>query len=348
MIKIQNIYYMLCYAFEVLKKDSYKKLETEDFENAADLFAEILALGVAEQIKKGIIKDYEIRIEEASYLRGKIDISSSIKQQSMLRSKMVCVYDEFTENTYLNQILKTTMNLLIQNPNVEAKQKQSLKKLICYFSKIDEIDPYKIQWSRLTYHRNNATYEMLLNICYLIITGLLMTEEKGTKKLAKYLDDQSMSKLFEKFVINYYRKHYRELDPSSTIIKWDTDNEDTEFLPMMKTDVMLKGNKRILIIDTKYYSKTMQINRLYNTETIHSHNMYQIYAYVKNADKTNSGNVSGLLLYAKTDEDIDLNKDYIIGGNRISVKTLDLNTDFREIEKQLNKIVEELELLKNR
>ncbi len=87
------------------------------------------------------------------------------------------------------------MNLLIRNPDVETKQKQSLKILIPYFNRIDEIDPYKIQWSRLTYHRNNATYEMLLNICYLIINGLLMTEEKGTKKLAKYLDDQRMSRL---------------------------------------------------------------------------------------------------------------------------------------------------------
>jgi 5-methylcytosine-specific restriction enzyme subunit McrC len=72
--------------------------------------------------------------------------------------------------------------------------------------------------------------------------------------------------------------------------------------------------------------------------------MYQIFTYVKNVDKTNSGNVSALLLYAKTDESIDLNKDYIIGGNRISVKTLDLNTDFSDIEKQLNEIVEELKL----
>lgn len=344
MIKIQNIYYMLCYAFEVLKKESYEKLKDEKFENTADLFAAILALGVAEQVKKGIIKDYEIRNEETSFLRGKIDVSSSIKQQTMLRSKMVCVYDEFTENTYLNQILKTTMNLLIRNSDVETKQKQSLKILIPYFNRIDEIDPYKIQWSRLTYHRNNATYEMLLNICYLIINGLLMTEEKGTKKLAKYLDDQRMSRLFEKFVLNYYRKHYPGLDPSSTIIKWHTDNGDTEFLPQMKTDITLTSKNKILIIDTKYYSKTMQINRLYNTKTIHSHNMYQIFTYVKNVDKTNSGNVSALLLYAKTDESIDLNKDYIIGGNRISVKTLDLNTDFSDIEKQLNEIVEELKL----
>lgn len=47
-----------------------------------------------------------------------------------------------------------------------------------------------------------------------------------------------------------------------------------------------------------------------------------------------------LLLYAKTDEDIVPDNDYIIGGNRISVKTLDLNTDFSNISKQLNAIVE--------
>lgn len=56
MIKIQNIYYMLCYAFEVLKKESYEKLKDEKFENTADLFAAILALGVAEQVKKGYYK----------------------------------------------------------------------------------------------------------------------------------------------------------------------------------------------------------------------------------------------------------------------------------------------------
>jgi len=44
----------------------------------------------------------------------------------------------------------------------------------------------------------------------------------------------------------------------------------------------------------------------------------------------------------KTDEDIVPDNDYIIGGNRISVKTLDLNTDFSNISKQLNAIVEKM------
>jgi 5-methylcytosine-specific restriction enzyme subunit McrC len=70
--------------------------------------------------------------------------------------------------------------------------------------------------------------------------------------------------------------------------------------------------------------------------------MYQIFTYVKNMDAANSGNVSGLLLYAKTDEEIVPDSDFIISGNRISVKTLDLNTDFSNIAKQLNTIAERL------
>ena len=74
----------------------------------------------------------------------------------------------------------------------------------------------------------------------------------------------------------------------------------------------------------------------------HSNNLYQIYAYVKNADKSRSGNVSGMLLYAKTDEAVTPDSDSIIGGNKISVKTLDLSRPFLGIKMQLNKVAEML------
>ncbi|MED9948111.1 MAG: 5-methylcytosine-specific restriction endonuclease system specificity protein McrC, partial [Peptacetobacter hiranonis] len=59
MIKIQNIYYMLAYAFQILKSDVYSFCETEEFENAADLLAAILEKGISIQIKKrGLKRDY--------------------------------------------------------------------------------------------------------------------------------------------------------------------------------------------------------------------------------------------------------------------------------------------------
>lgn len=69
-------------------------------------------------------------------------------------------------------------------------------------------------------------------------------------------------------------------------------------------------------------------------------NMYQIFTYVKNYDKNNTGNVSGILLYAKTDETVlPDEKPFKIGGNTFSVKTLDLNTEFSEISNRLNEII---------
>ena len=42
----KNIYYMLSYAFQVLNEGEYRKIETEKFENTAELMAAILCIGV--------------------------------------------------------------------------------------------------------------------------------------------------------------------------------------------------------------------------------------------------------------------------------------------------------------
>ncbi|PYG84910.1 5-methylcytosine-specific restriction enzyme subunit McrC [Ruminiclostridium sufflavum DSM 19573] len=333
---------MLAYAFGVLNEAGYLSIAEEEFEYIYDLLASILAKGIAIQIKRGLGKEYKIHSESLSSSIGKIDISSSLKQQTILKKQLVCDFDVYTENSYMNQILKTTAMLLIRSTEVNARQKKELKKVMLYFTNVDEIIPNKIKWSSIKYQRNNSTYKMLINICYLIINGLLLTETNGSRKLARYLDDQRIHNLYQRFVFEYYRKHFPEYKVTAAQIDWDVDDNITDFLPAMKTDITIEHKGKILIIDTKYYSHTMQTNSLYNSCTIHSGNLYQIFTYVKNLDTTNSGNVSGILLYAKTDEEITPDNDYMMSGNCISVKTLDLNTDFSNIKKQLNFLVEKV------
>lgn len=342
MIRIQNIYHMLSYAFQVLSEDSYAKVATEEFEYVCDLFAAILAKGIANQIKRGLGREYVSKTDTISLPTGKINVSASVRQQTMMKKQLVCNFDEYTENAYMNKILKTTAMLLIRSSDVSVQQRKALRKVLLYFDNVKEIDLRRVQWSNIKYHRNNATYKMLLNICYLVIEGMLLTEQEGSRKLARYVDDQRMHSLFEKFVLEYYRKHYPELKASAAHIDWDVDDGVIEFLPTMKSDIMLEFNGKSLIIDTKYYQHTMQTNRLYNSRTLHSHNLYQIFTYVKNRDAIKSGNVSGVLLYAKTDEKVVPDNDYWMSGNRISVKTLDLNKDFSCIAEQLNTLVERL------
>ena len=58
MIPIQNIYYMLSYAFQTLQAENYKDLATENFHNTAELCAAILDKGIGIQLKHGLRRDY--------------------------------------------------------------------------------------------------------------------------------------------------------------------------------------------------------------------------------------------------------------------------------------------------
>lgn len=51
-------------------------------------------------------------------------------------------------------------------------------------------------------------------------------------------------------------------------------------------------------------------------------------------DKDNVGNVAGMIIYAKTQEQIKPNNKYSMAGNTIWVKTLDLNLPFTDIADQ--------------
>ena len=335
MIRIQNIYYMLAYAFQVLRERVYKSCGTEEFENTADLLSAILAKGVATQIKRGLGRTYIEETEPLSCLRGKIRVTESIKQQTLMKQQLICTYDEFSVDSYMNRILKTTMEMLLRYDIPKARKKE-LRNLLLYFKEVNMLDVHSIN-PNFRFHRNNQTYQMLMSICYLVIKGLLQTSSDGSMKLMQFLDEQRMCRLYEKFILEYYKKHYPQIKTSASQIGWALDDGIGIMLPIMQSDIMLVYGDRTLIIDAKYYSHTTQ--KQYNVNTLHSNNLYQIFTYVKNKAAV-GGEVSGMLLYARTDEEIQPDHTYMMSGNRISVKTLDLNCDFREIARQLNAIAD--------
>lgn len=335
-ILIKNIYYMLTYAFQSLRQSNYDLVATEEFENIHDMFAAILGKGVASQLKQGLYREYILQEEELSVLRGKLNIQGTIRNKIQHKQKLSCEYDELSENNLLNQILKTTMQVLVRQKTVKQEHKVVLKKNLVFFDNVDEIEPSQIKWDKIRYQKNNQSYRMLMNVCYLVISGLILSTEKGEVKLATFLDDRAMHSLYEKFILEYYRYHHPEYKANPDTIPWDIDDGMIEFLPAMVTDITLKHGGRTLIIDAKYYAHTMQSQ--YDIQSIHSGNLYQVFAYVKNLDKDNTGNVAGMLLYAKTQEQITPNNKYSMGGNTIWVKTLDLNLPFSQIAEQLEKI----------
>ena len=342
-IYIKNIYYMLSYAFQILKQSNYDEVASEKFDNAQDLFAAILSKGIGQQLKQGLYREYVTKNENLSVMRGKLDMPNTIRNRIQRKQKLACEFDELSENNLFNQILKTAIRYLLSNDGVDGERKIALKKVLVFFDEIELLEPSEIAWSRLHYQRNNKNYELLMNVCYFVLDGMLQTTEKDEYKMTSF-SDEHMARLYEKFILEYYSQHHTYLsEVKAGQVKWDLVGDNSEsmirFLPIMQTDIMLRLNEKILIIDAKYYGRTLQ--KQFDKYTLHSNNVYQIFTYVKNQDKNNTGDVAGILLYAKTDEDITPDVMFNMGGNQIGAKTLDLNKEFSLIVAQLDKIAED-------
>lgn len=346
-IPIRNIYYMIAYAFRSLQTGRYRRLATEHFDNASDLYAAILVQGMSDRLKRGLAKGYMPKQNKLASPRGRIDFSASAHELSVSERRLVCVVDDFTADIQENRVIVSTLELLL-HADIDSIRRNGIRSLLPSLRGIGHVDLRRVDWRRADLDVRNQTSRMLMGICHMAISGLLQSPLPGNSRSADFLDDQEMFRLYETFLRKYYEREWRGmLNVTHHRIPWDTDREmsdNTGILPIMQPDVVLEDGKDVLIIDAKYYTRTMQ--RHFDSAKLHSSNLYQIYAYVSNmhaqlSRESNDSKVSGMLLYARTDETVQPNANLRLGNGRVSVDTLDLNRDFRDITGQLDGIIED-------
>ena len=344
-IFIRNVYQMLAYAcsYMDLRPREERYLGREPFPNIHSLFAAILGSGVNAQLKRGLFRAYEEREERMETSRGRIMMAETIRARRTSSRVLVCAYDELSENNLCNRVLKTAMGVLLRySDQLDRKYQEPLRQAYYRFSSIEWIEPSAIPWSRLRVQRANRSYGLLLGVSHLLLSGMLMATEGGEYRLATFLDEENLHRLYEKFLLEYYRQEWRgKLSARPARIPWALDDGAQEMLPAMITDITLEQGNRVLILDAKYYaSNTMGRG----SPKVHSHNLYQIFAYVKNREAafgSEPHEVSGMLLYARTDAAVQPDVSFRMSGNRISVRTLDLNRPFEEIAACLDGIARE-------
>jgi len=112
---------MLSYAFTSLNQGGYEDIAAEEFENIHNLFAAILAKGIGRQLKQGLYKEYLNHKEDIATVRGKINMPGTIQNQMAKKLLLTCEFDELSENNLLNQIIKTTVIILLRHAKVDCR-----------------------------------------------------------------------------------------------------------------------------------------------------------------------------------------------------------------------------------
>ena len=340
MIPVRNVYYMLAYAFRALDERGWGCFDTEEFVNTADLCAAILCHGIGLQLKRGLRQEYIDPTEPLPSPRGKIELSESLRARTLMQHQAVCTWSDLSPDSKMNRILKSTMLLLLQS-DAATERKHGLRRLLAYFCDVSETNLAHVDWS-MRFDRTTKGYRMLMGACWLAANGLLQGQNDDKTHLMQFEDDQRMSHLYEKFVLEYYRRERSDLKAGAPQIAWALDDGMDDLLPAMRSDVTLAHGNDVLIIDCKYYGHDTQIYM--GKRSVHSHNLYQIFTYVKNWEaglKDAPHKVSGMLLYARTDDEVHPDVTYHMSGNEIGVHTLDLDQPFEGIRAQLDSIAQQ-------
>lgn len=359
-IPIKNLFYMLCYAWNVLAIMDDVKVGDDEYNDAYDLLARVFAYGIGRLIRSGFHRSYIEQTEELSTIRGKISVQDSIDGMTMLKKRLVCTYDEYSTNDIFNQILKYTIDSLMRNTNVSEITKKELKKQMVFFAGIESKPPTKENRQKLIFNRNYITYKLLINIAVMLYDETVVNEEEGHNNFKDFFQEEQMHKVFELFILNFYAMHldrstYKVHAPK---INWQIEENadniwgsafDVDVDPGdRRTDIVIENKKTKLqmIFDAKYYKKTFVDAYMGpGEENVRTGHLNQLRGYI--LDSEYPGKKVGALLYPMVNNDLNKGKVFPIQGSPIIVKTINLNDDWWNIESDMLDFLHRIETVKS-
>ena len=335
-IPVQNIYFLLCYAWDRLDEGELTQVNSETCDTLQDLFAKVLISGTQRLMKQGFHRGYMEEVEETASLRGRIAFSPSVRAMSWSKGRMVCEYAELSYNTIPNRILKTTLRNLLYVEGLEEKHKDQLAGLL---HQLHEVSPIRITsklFRRIQYHQNLRFYRFLMHVCEFVHESLLPTEGGRDSHFRDFIrDERKMAYVFEDFIRNFYRRERPDYRVGKKNFGWqDIEGDDAAIalMPRMETDVDLSKGDQLTILDCKYYKEAFTSNR--DVEKMRSGHLYQLYAYIKNrAILDSSSRVSGALLYPDVGQSFC--HQFKLQGHEVTVANIDLHQPWPKIHAAL-------------
>ena len=343
-IPILNVYYLLCYAWGRVQERNTSRLATlGSLSTVQDLLGKVLAGGVNHLFRRGIDRGYVERREDLAGIRGKLAVSETAKRALRVRSRAACDFEELSVDILPNRILRTALHgLLNRRIGLDHTVRSEVRSA---YRRLDGVSHTRLK--RNTFRQvqlggNRRLYQFLLSVCRLLYESTIVDENTGRTAFRDFRrDEATMWALFEEFVTGFYEReqHDYSVNPEGRRIDWagvdaETDADQSR-IPVMEADVILESPERRIVLDTKYYSDALARGRGSGTGKLHSDNLYQLLAYVRNRQGTSPrGPVhEGILLYPEVRE--PLRADIRLEGFHIQARTVNLDRDWRHIHREM-------------
>ena len=242
-------------------------------------------------VREGLTNNYIDIEENVNFLRGKLLVTENLKNNLITHHKFYCQYDEFSTNTSLNKILKTTLRHLILRTKSSAN-KRKLLNLMSHFENTDysinvgaDIDKCKKDFRRL------SKFQTILDWSEVFLTGRSFGNFTGSVSNSSMLFP--MEKLFENYICHLIKKYCSGLvikaqDRRFSLVSQKANIADTNFkvnIFNLRPDIVLNNN--VAVLDTKWKLLNENIKKFNISEA----DIYQMHAYGRRYQQSNDFNI---------------------------------------------------------
>lgn len=338
MITVKNIYYLLLYAWDKFDEGRMVSIDAEPDTDLVNLLALVLTRGIDQLLRRGLDRGYLSVAEELAGIRGKLDLSTSIKSNLLPRARTACQFDELSHDVLHNQILKATLVRLLKAEGVEREVRSSVRIAFQRMPECRSIQLTRRHFRAVQLHRNTRFYRFLIDVCRLLFEHLIPDEAKGSFRFRDLSRDEvQMRLLFEQFLRNFYKHEQSVFKARRSRFPWaNVVGEGAALLPEMNTDVTLVRPGHQIVIDAKYTPKVLQ-HHPHGTPTLNSGHLYQLFAYLKNIANPMHDAIDGIIIYPLAQDSVNAKCD--VHGHQCHVFTVDLRQHWTIIRRDLLSLV---------
>ena len=359
-IPVRNWFYMLLYAWDLADfRDELDAIAEDAPEDLRALLTKALARLTQRQIRRGLRGDYVDLSEPLRTVRGRINIGRTVSDLLLYKGQLHCDYQEYSLNVPRNQIIVSTLDRQLRYDYARIERdassmltelKADLETLVRSMSEIDRVhlSDRMIATEMRKLGRNEREYRLIMLICeWLNRPRLPSANSQGQR----FMDIRDLIewRVYEKFVANWMRTHCEDWRvETQPRLEWNETCEDSSsevVLPGMAPDIVLehKRSRQRVVIDTKWYSSA--VTRYHGRETVHSNNLYQMWAYLSSQDGMypDQRDATGILLYAQTVDGARRLRT-CIDSHPFRVHTLDLSRRWQVIECYLRALIQSINM----
>ena len=231
------------------------------------LFAERLLAAV----RRGLPRRYVAREEDLRLLRGKLDVTRQITRLAVRPDRLACRFDDLSEDTPLNRVLKAAVARLARLARTAANARLLAEIAARLESVGDSPDPFR---EPVRLDRTNAAFHDLHRLALLFLAGEWQNTASG--RAAGFALLFPMNDLFEKFVGRCLR---RALAPVRIRLQAGGHYALSGNLFALRPDAVIEEAAGTVVLDTKW--KRLDPGKDKEKLGVEQSDVYQMLAYAR-------------------------------------------------------------------